>query len=290
MKLTKSKLKEIIIDEMSQSVSGNTKFIKKNFLPMLRQLGVKHVQAKDDPYDSKTKLSFDTGKETEEKLKQLILKKLGKKGSAKRKKMNFTVSMKELKEMIREEINFIIEESAYKTATKNELAMYLTQLSNTINGTKDKKMLQFLKRTKKEVSDELKSRRKLTESSDGKWVVWTAEDAYDKNQKIMKVAKSRRAALIFYNKLVKTDKYEAIGMESAEHWNRTNSPKVKEGKLKEMMSEALLDAKSVKNMIWDMREDIDKLVDIGEDYAIFQSAKAASKALKQIQKLLKNVR
>jgi len=64
-----------------------------------------------------------------------------------------------LKEMIGEEINSINEVTAYKTATNNELAMYISQLSNTINGTKDKKMLQFLKRTKKEVSDELKSRK-----------------------------------------------------------------------------------------------------------------------------------
>ena len=64
-----------------------------------------------------------------------------------------------LKEMIREEINSINEASAYKTATNNELAMYISQLSNTIKGTKDKKMLQFLKKTKKEVSDELKSRK-----------------------------------------------------------------------------------------------------------------------------------
>ena len=65
-----------------------------------------------------------------------------------------------LKEIIREEINSINEESAYKTATNNELAMYITQLSNTINGTKDRKMLQYLKSTKKEVSAELKSRKK----------------------------------------------------------------------------------------------------------------------------------
>ena len=64
-----------------------------------------------------------------------------------------------LKEMIREEINYINEVTAYKTATNNELAMYISQLSNTINGTKDKKMLQFLKKTKKEVSGELKSRK-----------------------------------------------------------------------------------------------------------------------------------
>ena len=62
---------------------------------------------------------------------------------------------------VNESIN---EGSAYKTATNNELAMYLTQLSTTINGTKDKKMLKLLKRTKKEVDDELKSRKSINEA------------------------------------------------------------------------------------------------------------------------------
>ena len=62
---------------------------------------------------------------------------------------------------------------AYKTATRNELAMYISQLSNTINGTKDKKMLQYLKKTKKEVEKELKSRKtnegKITEDENPCW-------------------------------------------------------------------------------------------------------------------------
>ena len=91
-----------------------------------------------------------------------------------------------------------------------------------------------MKLTKSQLKEMIREELKLTEASDGKWVVWVAEDAYGKNQKIMKVAKSRRAALVFYNKLAKTDKYEAIGMESAEHWNRTNKPKVEEGKLDEV--------------------------------------------------------
>ena len=90
-----------------------------------------------------------------------------------------------------------------------------------------------MKLTKSQLKEMIREELKLTEASDGKWVVWVAEDAYGKNQKIMKVAKSRRAALIYYNKLVNTDKYESIGMESAEHWNRTNKPKVEEGKLNE---------------------------------------------------------
>ena len=90
-----------------------------------------------------------------------------------------------------------------------------------------------MKLTKSQLKEMIREELKLTEASDGKWVVWVAEDAYGKNQKLMKVAKSRRAALIYYNKLVNSDKYDELGMESAEHWNRTNKPKVEEGKLNE---------------------------------------------------------
>ena len=38
-----------------------------------------------------------------------------------------------------------------------------------------------------------------------------------------------------------------------------------------------------------MKEYVNKLVKVGEDYEIFQNAKASAKALKQIQKLLKQV-
>ena len=61
--------------------------------------------------------------------------------------------------------------------------------------------------------------------------------------------------------------------------------KKNEGKL----TEASYSPKEVKNIIYDMKEYVDKLVKQGEDYEIFQSAKASAKALKQIQKLLKNV-
>tara|TARA_B100001123_G_scaffold267046_1_gene297290 strand:- start:745 stop:1983 length:1239 start_codon:yes stop_codon:yes gene_type:complete len=74
---------------------------------------------------------------------------------------------------------------------------------------------------------------KLTEASDGKWVVWVGQGSR-KNRKLVKVGKSRRAALVFYNKLINSDKYDELGMESAEHWNRTNSPKVQEGNLSEI--------------------------------------------------------
>jgi len=61
--------------------------------------------------------------------------------------------------------------------------------------------------------------------------------------------------------------------------------KKNEGKL----TEASYSPKEVKNIIWDMKEYVDKLVKVGVDFSIFQNAKASAKALKQIQKLLRNV-
>ena len=55
------------------------------------------------------------------------------------------------------------------------------------------------------------------------------------------------------------------------------------------VNEASYSPKEVKNIIWDMKEYVDKLVKQGENYEIFQSAKSSAKALKQIQKLLRNV-
>jgi hypothetical protein len=54
------------------------------------------------------------------------------------------------------------------------------------------------------------------------WEVYVADDPYGKNQKVVKRAKSKRAAVILYNKLIKTDKYFEVGMRV-----------VKEGKLSE---------------------------------------------------------
>ena len=55
------------------------------------------------------------------------------------------------------------------------------------------------------------------------------------------------------------------------------------------VNEASYSSKEVKNIVWDMKEYVDKLVKVGEDYEIFQSAKASASALKKIQKLLKQV-
>ena len=55
------------------------------------------------------------------------------------------------------------------------------------------------------------------------------------------------------------------------------------------VNEASYSPKEVRNIVWDMKEYVDKLVKVGVDFEIFQNAKSSAKALKQIQKLLKNV-
>ena len=55
------------------------------------------------------------------------------------------------------------------------------------------------------------------------------------------------------------------------------------------VNEASYSPKEVRNIVWDMKEYVDKLVKVGVDFSIFQNAKASAKALKQIQKLLRNV-
>ena len=52
------------------------------------------------------------------------------------------------------------------------------------------------------------------------WEVYVADE--NRREKIVKVAKSKRAAVILYNKLIKTDKYHEVGMRV-----------IKEGKLNE---------------------------------------------------------
>ena len=62
-----------------------------------------------------------------------------------------------------------------------------------------------------------------------------------------------------------------------------------QNKYKNKVNEASYSPKEVKNIVWDMKEYVDKLVKVGVDFSIFQNAKASAKALKQIQKLLRNV-
>ena len=49
-------------------------------------------------------------------------------------------------------------------------------------------------------------------SSTSAFAVYVADDPYGKTEKVVKVAKSKRAAVILYNKLINTDKYFEVGM------------------------------------------------------------------------------
>ena len=66
-------------------------------------------------------------------------------------------------------------------------------------------------------------------------------------------------------------------------------PTLDDVKKQKKINEASYSSKEVKGIIWDMRDYVDKLVKQGEDYSIFQSAKSSARALKKIQKLLKQV-
>ena len=82
---------------------------------------------------------------------------------------------------------------------------------------------------------------KLTEDfKNNEWEVYVADE--NRKEKIVKVAKSKRAAVILYNKLIKTDKYHEVGMRV-----------IKEGKLNEGKTltlpngvKAIIDFKGIK--------------------------------------------
>ena len=59
---------------------------------------------------------------------------------------------------------------------------------------------------------------------------------------------------------------------------------------KEVVKEAVMDAKYYKNLLADVEDGLSELVAVGEDYEIFQSAKYAKKALKQAYKLVNSVK
>ena len=76
---------------------------------------------------------------------------------------------------------------------------------------------------------------------------------------------------------------------NGDHNMKLTKKRLKQIIKEELVKEASYSSKEVKNIVWDMKEYVDKLVKVGEDFSIFQSAKSSAKALKQIQKLLKRV-
>ena len=94
------------------------------------------------------------------------------------------------------------------------------------------------------------------------------------------------------------EKLKAIGgghlLKEGYAWERKFGEKLPtldsvQNKHQNKINEASYSPKEVRNIVWDMKENVDKLVKVGVDFEIFQNAKASAKALKQIQKLLRNV-
>ena len=94
------------------------------------------------------------------------------------------------------------------------------------------------------------------------------------------------------------EKLKAIGgghlLKEGYAWERKFGEKLPtladvQNKHQNRINEASYSPKEVKRIVWDMKEYVDKLVKVGVDFEIFQNAKASAKALKQIQKLLRNV-
>ena len=73
------------------------------------------------------------------------------------------------------------------------------------------KLKDILKKDKEKLKEDFKN---------NEWEVYVADE--NRKEKIVKVAKSKRAAVILYNKLIKTDKYHEVGMRV-----------IKEGKINE---------------------------------------------------------
>ena len=74
---------------------------------------------------------------------------------------------------------------------------------------------------------------KLSEDyKNSKWEVYVGDDAYGKNRKVVKVAKSKRAATILYNKLIKTDKYFEVGMRAVKEGTLSADVSYSEGRVR----------------------------------------------------------
>jgi len=99
---------------MKQNITGNLTFIKKTILPITKQVGIKNVKVKIIPSQlpdekEQMEITFDADKEQNARFLALVKKKVGKKGSMKRKKLNLTVFKEKIKEMIRVELQNLTE-------------------------------------------------------------------------------------------------------------------------------------------------------------------------------------
>ena len=68
-------------------------------------------------------------------------------------------------------------------------------------------------------------------------------------------------------------------------------------KLKDLLNEGIIKvvpedkitSKVWRQMKYDLRDQIDELVKVGEDYAVFQNAQGTAKSLKQIKRILDKI-
>ena len=102
---------------MKQSITGNKMFMKRTILPITKKIGVKRVKVKIIPPQlpddkDKIEISFDLDKNQNDELLKLLQKKIGKKRSMKRKKLNISVfkekkSQNEAKEITRTKVRLL---------------------------------------------------------------------------------------------------------------------------------------------------------------------------------------
>ena len=62
-------------------------------------------------------------------------------------------------------------------------------------------------------------------------------------------------------------------------------------KLKDLLNEKVIPSKKIDSKTWrdikyDLRDQIDEVIEVGEDYAVFQAPKFVIKTLKQIKRLM----
>ena len=109
MKLTRSELKEIIkeelqgLQEISHTFTGNTKFMKKKMLPLMRKAGIKHVKVRDYG-GGQMEVDFDVDDEVFQHLKDTLKKSLGKEGGYKWKLANLNLEGLE-EELLKEQMD-----------------------------------------------------------------------------------------------------------------------------------------------------------------------------------------
>jgi len=95
------KLKIQSITEDKKSISGNTKFIKKNIIPMLKSVGVTSTRVRR--FGDQIEVEFDADNNQFNSFQKILKKRVGKEGSKARENFNIQVFENLIKDMVREE-------------------------------------------------------------------------------------------------------------------------------------------------------------------------------------------